>query len=452
VILRRLACFLLAALLLLPGAVAHAAQVSETEFGRFGAVKIYSPQGKTKDLIVFVSDRAWDAADEKLAQAMMATGRTVLGIDGARYAAALEAQPDAVMCPNGDFELLVRNVERNLDFADYHQAYLTGVGTGAFLVWAAIGTALPNTFNAGVGIGFSPVEPIKKQICLPFDEKDGKRVYRGWPNKETPFVYVPAPGFEGAARDEFQKQNADATILPAKEDAQAAILDAIKITEVYNLRENSMADIPTIEIPPADGVRKDRPLVVFYSGDGGWRDIDRQLGSFLSQEGYFVVGVDILRYFWKEKKPETVATDFQRIINRYRSVWAKKGVILIGYSMGAEMLPHLLNRVPERVRDDVKVVTMLGPGPYADFQIFMTGYLGMQSGHGKPILPEIVKLDDMYIQCFYGVDEKDKTVCTQPQAPIDERVEMPGGHHFGFKYREIADQIIAAAKKQGAAR
>jgi type IV secretory pathway VirJ component len=93
---------------------------------------------------------------------------------------------------------------------------------------------------------------------------------------------------------------------------------------------------------------------------------------------------------------------------------------------------------------------MLGPGPFADFQIFMTGYLGMQSGHGKPILPEITKLDDIYFQCFYGADEKDKTVCTEKDAPIDERIEMPGGHHLGFKYREIADQIIATAKKLGA--
>ncbi|WP_420242696.1 alpha/beta fold hydrolase [Roseiterribacter gracilis] len=427
-----------------------AVQVKDVEFGRFGAVKVFSPPGKVKDLIVFVSNATWSEADEKLANALVATGRTVLGVDGARYIATIEAQPDGQMCLNGDFDLMVRDVERTLDFAEYHQAYLTGEGAGAFIVWSAIGTALPNTFNAGIGVRFAPVEPLKKQICLPFDTQDGKRVYKGWPNKETPWVYTPAAGFEGPARDAFGKQNADATVLPATEDAQQAILDGIKITETYNARENSMGDIPTIEIPPADGVRKDRPLVVFYSGDGGWRDIDRQIGSFLAQDGYFVVGVDILRYFWKEKKPETVATDFQRILNRYRSVWAKKGVVVIGYSMGGEMLPAMLNRVPERVRDDVKLVTMLGPGPFADFQIFMTGYLGMQSGHGKPILPEIAKLDDIYFQCFYGVDDKDKTICTQKDAPIDERVEMPGGHHLGFKYREIADQIIATSKKVGA--
>ncbi|MDB5367349.1 MAG: virulence factor family protein [Rhodospirillales bacterium] len=457
-ILRRLFPALIIAGLLAPSpcfaAQAHAqtaAQATkEIEFGRFGAVKVFSPQGKTKDLVVFVSDRAWSDADDKLAAALVATGRTVLGVDGARYMATIDAQPDGQMCLNGDFEQLVRNVERTLDFTEYHQAYLTGLGSGAFIAWAAIGTALPNTFNAGVGVGFTPVEPLKKQICLPFDMQGDKRLYKGWPNKETPWIYTPAAGFEGETRAAFQQQNADATVLPATEDAQQAILDGIKVTEAYNARENSMGDIPTIEIPPVDGVRKDRPLVVLYSGDGGWRDIDRQLGGFLSQEGFFVVGVDVLRYFWKEKKPEAVATDFQRILNRYRNVWAKKGVIVIGYSMGGEMLPAMLNRVPEHVREDVKLVTMLGPGPFADFQIFMTGYLGMQSGHGKPILPEITKLDDIYFQCFYGADEKDKTVCTQKDAPIDERIEMPGGHHLGFKYREIADQIIATAKKLGA--
>ena len=48
-------------------------------------------------------------------------------------------------------------------------------------------------------------------------------------------------------------------------------------------------------------------MAVIYSGDGGWRDIDKDIAGALQEKGIPVVGVDSLRYFWSEKTPDQVA-------------------------------------------------------------------------------------------------------------------------------------------------
>ncbi len=59
-------------------------------------------------------------------------------------------------------------------------------------------------------------------------------------------------------------------------------------------------------------------MAVFYSGDGGWRDLDKQISGVLAEHGIATVGVDSLRYFWEEKAPEQVADDLAAILRHYR--------------------------------------------------------------------------------------------------------------------------------------
>ena len=62
-------------------------------------------------------------------------------------------------------------------------------------------------------------------------------------------------------------------------------------------------------------------MAVVYSGDGGWRDIDKDIASRLQAKGIPVVGVDSLRYFWSEKTPEQIAADLGLIMAHYREAW-----------------------------------------------------------------------------------------------------------------------------------
>ena len=88
-------------------------------------------------------------------------------------------------------------------------------------------------------------------------------------------------------------------------------------------------------------------MAIVYSGDGGWRDIDKDIADRLHELGMPVVGVDSLRYFWSEQRPKVAAADLAQIIAHYRIAWQRGRVILIGYSFGADVLPFLVNRLPE---------------------------------------------------------------------------------------------------------
>jgi type IV secretory pathway VirJ component len=186
-------------------------------------------------------------------------------------------------------------------------------------------------------------------------------------------------------------------------------------------------------------------VAIFLSGDGGWRDIDRQIGEALSRSGVSVVGVDALRYFWRERTPEETARDLERLIAYYTARWARPKVLLIGYSFGADVLPFAVNRLPPQVRRQVQLISLLGFATVADFEIRIAGWLGGHGDSALPTLPEIHRIDGTKIQCIYG-DEEDDTGCTAPELAQADRLKMPGGHHFGGDYETVTRAILKAAR------
>src|SRR5262249_51640837 len=76
-----------------------------------------------------------------------------------------------------------------------------------------------------------------------------------------------------------------------------------------------LSDLPLIEINAKND--KTDAFVLLVSGDGGWAGIDRDLGTFLSEDGLPVVGFDSLRYFWAKKTPEQTAKDLSLAIEHY---------------------------------------------------------------------------------------------------------------------------------------
>ena len=118
-------------------------------------------------------------------------------------------------------------------------------------------------------------------------------------------------------------------------------------------------------------------LAIVISGDGGWRDLDKTIAHALCDAGVSVVGIDSLRYFWNAKSPEQTAHDLARVIQTYSARWRTKSVALIGYSFGADVLPFAYNRLPKGKRDKMAVMSLLGFAEGADFEIRVTGWLGM---------------------------------------------------------------------------
>lgn len=212
-------------------------------------------------------------------------------------------------------------------------------------------------------------------------------------------------------------------------------------SQVYAERSEaaaSLADLPLVEVNPREPPTR---LAIFYSGDGGWAKLVNSVSVELADAGVRVVGVNSLRYFWSARRQEEATGDLARILRTYVPENATPdAVMLIGYSRGADVLPFLVNDLPEELRRRVGSLVLIAPGHDTTFEVHVVDWLSRGSP-GLPVIPQIERLDARVL-CLYG-DEDDDTVC--PELPRDRimSIRIGKGHHLGGAYEEIAKQILA---------
>jgi type IV secretory pathway VirJ component len=205
----------------------------------------------------------------------------------------------------------------------------------------------------------------------------------------------------------------------------------------------ALKDLPLVEIP-ATGPRGDT-LAVILSGDGGWASIDRQLGNTLSRRGVSVIGLNSLKYFWARRTPEGAGQDLERILSYYFAAWKKDKVLLIGYSLGADVLPFMANRLSPQTLSRVQLIALLGLGRRVDFEFHLTNWFwDSPTTTARPVLPEVKKLRGTKTLCFYGNEERD-TLCKDLTPSLATIIPLKGGHHFDGDYQAIAETILQEA-------
>ncbi|MGE3475296.1 MAG: AcvB/VirJ family lysyl-phosphatidylglycerol hydrolase [Rhodospirillaceae bacterium] len=201
--------------------------------------------------------------------------------------------------------------------------------------------------------------------------------------------------------------------------------------------------LPLIPLPAAGNGRQ---LAVFFSGDGGWADIDSDIGAELSRRGVAVVGFDTLKYFWRKQDPSAAAADLARVIAQYSAAWKRDDIVLIGYSFGADVLPFLWQNLAPADRAKVSNVIFLGLGDAAALEITVGGWVGVTPAEALPTVPAARSISGAHIMCFYGVEEGSHA-CPALGAYGAEVFALPGGHHFGGDYEKVAGLILARITK-----
>ena len=220
-----------------------------------------------------------------------------------------------------------------------------------------------------------------------------------------------------------------------------------QLTQALVGQDASALDIPVVEVPAGQATDT---VTLFLSGDGGWRDLDRDVAGEMAKLGYPVVGIDTLRYYWQHKTPEQSAADLSELMQHYRRKWGTKRFVLTGYSFGADVLPAIYNRLPGEDQQRVDAVILLAFARSGSFEIEVQGWLG-SAGKEAPTGPEMARLPASKVVCIYGVDEGDESGCTE-HAAVGERVELPGGHHFDQDYPALAKRLIDEIERRQAKR
>lgn len=321
-----------------------------------------------------------------------------------------------------------------------------GIGPGAALAWRWLADQTDDNAKA-ISINFTPEQPSEQTTPA---QPDPAPLHAC-----TPLPKTASHGQWLVVWQKDREQSSEAFVR-AQHNAQASIIaDDIDLTDVMSDALRQQLSVPTdnetgfgisvIELPSA---QPSDTLTIFMSGDGGWRDLDKEVAGEMAKMGYPVIGIDVLRYYWDHKTPEQTANDLTRLMRCYQKKWGIKHFNLAGYSFGADVLPAVYNRLAAEQQHQVDAIILLAFARTGSFEIHLDGWLGTA---GKEIEtgPEMARLPDDKVLCVYGVKEKHKSGCTETTA-VGEKLLLSGSHHFDKDYPALAKYMVRAiAKRQG---
>lgn len=201
---------------------------------------------------------------------------------------------------------------------------------------------------------------------------------------------------------------------------------------------------------PAPPDSAGRAFAVVLTGDGPTGGLARRVARDLSQAGVPAVVWHSLRYYWTPRTPEEAARGLDAVIRHYAVEWGRERVVLVGYSMGADVLPFLVNRLPADTRARVGGVALLALAHDAVFEFRVEQWWRTSSAPRRATRPEVERLDDLPVLCVWGRGD-DKAACPRfGTAPV-RLVELRGGHHFEGDRPRLLRVVRELAREANAA-
>jgi type IV secretory pathway VirJ component len=425
--------------------------------GRFKDLIVYTPPGNAVSFVLFLSgDAGWNDASEALAQKLVKQGAMVTGIDLPKFRANLEADEAQCVFPDGDLENLSHFVQAYTHSATYLSPMLVGLDSGGTLAYAMLAQAPKDTFASALTVGFCPTFNWGKALCkgsgVEFEHSAGGVKFVPASKLGNPWVALQSSSDKmcragDAASFAAKIVGAASVTLAAPQDApfDAAFAKLAAANHAAHAAPSpgALVDLPIVEVPAKADAAPGDTFAILMSGDGGWAGLDQDIAGALAAAGIPVVGLDSLRYYWSARTPEGLALDTDRMIRYYLARFAKKRVLLVGYSQGADVLPFAVNRLPAASRQAVALTAILGMSEHAVFEFHVANWVS-DDNSGPATLPEVNRITDIPVLCIYGEDESD-SLCPKLDARKFIVVKVKGNHHFNGNYTGLAQEIIQAA-------
>lgn len=423
---------------------------SPVDGGRLGQVRVVKPDGAERGLVMMFSDAAgWSRRDDDAARALTHDGALVIGVDTATYLKTLSESHDDRLYLVNDVFTLSQRVQREAGLSSYLMPILAGFGEGGSLAELILAQAPPATLAGAVSIDPTATVDLARPLAA---APPARPRYHDDLQRDAA---VSLPGFWAVGltpdgppdgRDRVRRLQQAGMAVDVREFARAAAptvaLAAMLAPHFKRETGPSDASLPLVELPVD---RQSDVMAILFSGDGGWADIDRTIAEDLQRDGVPVVGWDSLKYFWSRKTPDQTAKDLAGVMSTYRQRWRASKILLIGYSLGADVLPFAYNRLPEAQRQHVTRIALLALEAKTDFQITVDGWLQLgPSDKALPIEPEVAAIPSSLVLCIYGAEEK-HTGCPGLAAQGVTIIRTSGAHHFDGDYKALEKRILGAA-------
>jgi type IV secretory pathway VirJ component len=417
--------------------------------------EMLKPWGQPKGAVFLMSGPdGYTFSDMIAARRLVLAGSLVVAIDTPATLAKGSAASSDCTYFTSDVEQVNQDLQRLLDLPRYYSPVIAGSGLGGTFAMAIAAQTPDATIERTIAVDPGAVLPMEREMCSSADHQkspDGK----GW-------IYGLQPGSLPDPIDIYETAKADPAgvghikdligqgfaVNVVKSDASAASVlnDAVRATlKPINDADTPLADLP---ITPVPAVATHDTMAIIISGDGGWRDIDAEIGAYLAKDGVPTVGIDSLRYFWHELTPEKSAADVARIIDVYTKKWKVHKVALVGYSFGADVLPAIYAAMTPEQRAPVSLMSLLAYSGERQFEIQVSGILGGGPNFDGPsTIPDLEKTaPPAIVQCVYGTEDTE-SACLRVHLPGAQFVARPGGHHFDDVYEPVAQAILDRIKQ-----
>jgi len=197
----------------------------------------------------------------------------------------------------------------------------------------------------------------------------------------------------------------------------------------------------TVKVPatPVAG----NPVIFYITGDGGMKKFSVDMVNTLAGRGYPVIGLNALKYFWSKKTPEQAAGDVAALMQYYASQWNNHSFVLVGYSMGADVLPFIYHNLPAALQAQVQHLVFMSPSASTDMVVHLSDMLGKSSTPGSLNVPAAMNtITTKPLLLVFGQEEKDfdskaLTISNYRQ------IVLPGGHHYNDDAAGVVQQILS---------
>jgi type IV secretory pathway VirJ component len=197
----------------------------------------------------------------------------------------------------------------------------------------------------------------------------------------------------------------------------------------------------TVKVPSP--VVADRPIVFYITGDGGMKKFSVDMVNILAGKGYPVIGLNTLKYFWSKKTPQQAAADVTALLQYYSSQWNNHTFIMIGYSMGADVLPFIYQHLPTAFQSQTQHLVFMSPSSSTDMVVHISDMLGKTSTPGSMNVPGAMNtITGKPLLLVFGQDEKDFDVKSLTIHNYHQII-LPGGHHYNDDAQGVVQQILA---------
>ncbi|MGC4252741.1 MAG: AcvB/VirJ family lysyl-phosphatidylglycerol hydrolase [Sphingobium sp.] len=434
------------------------------DFPPMGRVAVLRPRRPPRGVVLLLSDaRGWGQAEQALSRRLADAGMLVAGISTPAF---LQRLNGGKRCINPNYALidLARDLQHRLAVPLYMKPVIVGRGEGGTLAYASLASGPDGSYKGVLSIGFSPSLPGSKPWCRSGSLKAKAQTAahrRRWvfaPAGPLPSPWIviraasPRSMPEKALRH-FVDRAGQARLIEAGDQGGTGA-DMLALAQLTPF----LTPLPEAETPPHGhaplptglpvtlvtdaAAPKTDLMAVLYSGDGGWVGLDKAVAGQLARAGVPVVGMDSLSYFWSQRTPQGAAADLSAIIRGYSDRWQRPRVLLVGYSFGADVLPHIVAHLPAADQARVEKMALLGLSASADFQFHLASWLNLPSGDSYPTVPAIAQLRGLPMLCVKGQAETDSACPAIPRG-LAQVATVPGGHHFNRNAPLLARFILS---------